>query len=126
MDRHETKKQESRLNEKFQKLERQSKQIDVQLTRNKQQLSRVEKLEQIFTDLSLRQKNQLEELSVNWKGEYARTVLSETAGNYQQFQRYQQRELYETKREVIQNTRKLQQEQEKITQAKRLAVRGGR
>ena len=126
MSRYEAAKREALVNANFQQLDRKGKQIDQQISRNQQQITRIERIETIFSDMNLKQKNQLEDLSANWKGEYARAVLSETASNYQRFQRHQQREIFENKRALIQNTRILQQEQDKITQAKRMAIRGGR
>lgn len=126
MSRYEAAKREALVNANFQQLDRKGKRIDQQITRNQQQITRIERIETIFSDMNLKQKNQLEDLSANWKGEYARAVLSETASNYQRFQHHQQREIFENKRALIQNTRTLQQEQDKITQAKRMAIRGGR
>lgn len=124
MDRHESTKKELIINDKFQRLERQRKQIDDQLAINKQKMDRIEKLEKIFTTIILKQKNQLEDLSSSWKGQHARNVLSETARNYQDFSRYQQHEIYENKRELRQDTRNLQINQEKLVQEKRLIMRG--
>lgn len=124
MDRHESTKKELIINDKFQRLERQRKQIDDQLAINKQKMDRIEKLEKIFTTIILKQKNQLEDLSSSWKGQHARNVLSETARNYQDFSRYQQHEIYENKLELRQDTRNLQINQEKLVQEKRLIMRG--
>lgn len=124
MDRHESTKKELIINDKFQRLERQRKQIDDQLAINKQKMDRIEKLEKIFTTIILKQKNQLEDLSSSWKGQHARNVLSETARNYQDFSRCQQHEIYENKRELRQDNRNLQINQEKLVQEKRLIMRG--
>lgn len=126
MPRHEAAKREALLNSDFQQLDRKSKQIDQKMTRNQQKMTHIEQIEAIFSDMNLKQKNQLEDLSANWKGAHARAVLSETASNYQMFQRHQQREIFETKRELSQRTGQLQKEQERLTQAKRNTIRGGK
>ena len=60
MESAEARKRESARNLNFQQLDRQSKQLDSHITRNKQQLRQIEKAEQIFTDIQIRKQNQLE------------------------------------------------------------------
>ncbi len=124
MESAEARKRESARNLNFQQLDRQSKQLDSQINRNKQQLRQIEKAEQIFTDIQIRKQNQLEELSQNWKGQHALSVLSEAMSNHQAFHRQQIRQIHERKRNIAQSTRSLYQKQETLTRAKRLAVRG--
>lgn len=124
MERFEVKKREATIKEIFQQLERKNRQLDSQITRSKQQMTYLEKMEQILTDIYFKQKNQLEELSSSWKGAHARSVLSETANNHQIFQRTQQKEVYESKRELLRKIKQLQQEQDKIIQEKRLVAKG--
>lgn len=120
-----SRKREEALNLNFQQLNRQSQQIDSQLNRNKQQMKKIEKAEQIFTDILIRKQNQLEELSHNWKGKHALSVLSESMSNHQNFHRQQMRQIDDHKREITQSNRELHQKQEVLSRAKRLTTRGG-
>lgn len=123
MDR---RKQDALNQERFQQFERQIKQLENQKERNAQQLKRLEQAEMIFTDLQIKEQNQLETLSQNWKGERARSILSDELSNLNHFQRQQQRDLHEKKRALVQNNRQIAQQEEKLNQMKRQVVRGGR
>ena len=89
-------------------------------------MKRLEQAEIIFTDLQIKEQSQLETLSQNWKGVRARSILSDQLSNLNQFQRQQQRDLYDKKRALIQNNRQIAQQEEKLNQMKRQVVRGGR
>jgi len=126
MDRHEARKRESALNAQFQQLERQSRQIESQKTRNAQQTKRISQAEKIFTDTQLKKRNQLETLSHNWKGKRAEAILSESLSNHEVFYRQQMRQIHEHQQKLTQEKRALLQQEEKLMQAKRQLVRGGR
>ncbi|WP_307983996.1 hypothetical protein [uncultured Lactococcus sp.] len=98
--------------------------VGIDVAKNKHDLACIDSDGEILTDIYFKQKNQLEDLSSSWKGAHARSVLSETANNHQIFQRTQQKEVYESKRELLRKIKQLQQEQDKIIQEKRLVAKG--
>lgn len=126
MVRNEERKREAVLNINFQQLDRQTKQIESQKLRNAQRLKRIAQAEQLFTDIQLKKRNQLEALSQNWKGKSAEAILSESFSNHEHFYRQQMRQINEQQHILNQEKRELLKQEEKIMRAKREVLRGGR
>ncbi|MCL2676628.1 MAG: hypothetical protein FWE43_01755 [Streptococcaceae bacterium] len=126
MDRQEARKKEAAINANFQQLERQSRQLDNQITRNKQQLRKIEQVEMVITDLSRKQNQELEALHAGWKGKEAQSLLTEASMNQQRFYRQYMRKIHDRKRIMTEANREFYKKQDELMKAKRIVVRGGR
>lgn len=124
IDRAEYTKREAKITEQFQKLERESRQIENNIRTENQAKRQLEKAEELFSEVYQKKIQQLDELSGQWKGAHALSVLSESASNHQNFQRQQAKQLFERRTSIEASLNSLYHKQEKIVREKRIIVRG--